>query len=255
MIMKVVRFDSPHKIPVYGLLEENVVYALDGKPSAKTQPGRRIGSVDTLTLLAPCDPTKIIAVGRNYREHAAEHGAEVPAEPLIFLKPPSSIIGPGAPIILPSMSKQVEHEAELVVVIGRRGRQIHRESAWGHILGFTCGNDVTARDLQRADGQWARSKGFDTFCPLGPWIESDLDATDVDVVARVNGQVRQQGRTREMIYDLPTLISYISNIMTLEPGDVILTGTPAGVGPLEPGDVVEVEVEGIGVLRNPVIAD
>jgi 2-keto-4-pentenoate hydratase/2-oxohepta-3-ene-1,7-dioic acid hydratase in catechol pathway len=254
MIMKIVRFVASHKTPVYGLLEDNIVYALDGNPFPKIVPGRRIGSVDTLTLLAPCDPTKIIAIGRNYREHAAEHGAEVPPEPLIFLKPPSSIIGAGVPIVLPSLSKQVEHEAELVVVIGRRGRQITQESARGYIFGFTCGNDVTARDLQRADGQWARSKGFDTFCPLGPWIEIDLDATDVDIVARVNGQIRQQGRTREMIYDLSTLISYISSIMTLEPGDVILTGTPAGVGPLEPGDVVEVEVEGIGVLRNPVIA-
>lgn len=250
--MRIVRYAASFKTSAHGLFEDNVVYALDGNPFGKIEPGRRIGSLDALTLLAPCDPTKIVAIGRNYREHAAEHGAEIPPEPLIFLKPPSSIIGPGAPIVLPSTSRQVEHEAELAVVIGRRGRRIDLESARRYILGFTCGNDVTARDLQRADGQWARSKGFDTFCPLGPWIETDLDAADVDVVARVNGQLRQQGRTREMIYDLSTLISYISNVMTLEPGDVILTGTPAGVGPLVPGDVVEVEVEGIGVLRNPV---
>jgi 2-keto-4-pentenoate hydratase/2-oxohepta-3-ene-1,7-dioic acid hydratase in catechol pathway len=205
-------------------------------------------------LLAPCQPTKIVAVGRNYREHAAEHGADVPPEPLIFLKPPSSIIGPDASIVLPLLSRRIEYEGELVAVIGRRGRNIPRESVSEHLLGFTCGNDVTARDLQRSDGQWARSKGFDTFCPLGPWIETDLDAADAKVVTRVNGTIRQNASTGDMIYGLSTLVTYVSAVMTLEPGDVILTGTPAGVGPLEHGDIVEVEIEGIGVLRNPVTA-
>jgi 2-keto-4-pentenoate hydratase/2-oxohepta-3-ene-1,7-dioic acid hydratase in catechol pathway len=253
MTMRVVRFTSPDRRPAYGLLEDKIVYTLDGGPFAAISPGRPVGSLDALRLVAPCEPSKIIAIGCNYLEHAAEHGAEVPPEPLIFLKPPSSIIGPAAPIVLPSQSKQVEHEAELVAVIGRRGSQIDRRSARDYLLGFTCGNDVTARDLQRADGQWTRSKGFDTFCPLGPWIETDLDSTDVGVVARVNGEMRQHGHTPDMIYDLSTLISYISHVMTLEPGDVIMTGTPAGVGPLIPGDIVEVEVEGIGILRNPVV--
>jgi 2-keto-4-pentenoate hydratase/2-oxohepta-3-ene-1,7-dioic acid hydratase in catechol pathway len=252
--VRIVRFISPEQGPAYGLLQEDVVYALDGTLYARPRPGRPVGSPGALRLLAPCEPSKIIAIGRNYREHAAEHGAEVPTEPLVFLKPTSSIIGHEAPIVLPPQSNRVEHEAELVAVIGRRGRHIDRKSAWDYLLGFTCGNDVTARDLQRSDGQWARSKGFDTFCPLGPWIETDLDATSVDIVARVDGETRQRGNTRDMVHDLPSLISYVSSVMTLEPGDVILTGTPAGVAPLRPGEVVEVEVQGIGVLRNPVVA-
>jgi 2-keto-4-pentenoate hydratase/2-oxohepta-3-ene-1,7-dioic acid hydratase in catechol pathway len=252
--MRLVRFASTSNRPAYGLLHDNLVYSLDGDPFAAIRPGHPVGPPDAVTLLAPCRPTKIIAIGRNYHEHAAEHGAQVPPEPLIFLKPPSSVVGPTAPIILPSQSKSVDHEAELVAVIGRQGRRIDRESAHEYILGFTCGNDVTARDLQSVDGQWARSKGFDTFCPLGPWIETELDPASLDVVARVNGEMRQHGNTRDMVYDLPMLISYVSGVMTLEPGDVILTGTPAGVGPLLPGDVVEVEVEGIGILRNPVVA-
>ena len=164
------------------------------------------------------------------------------------------MVGPDASIVLPPLSRQIEYEGELAAVIGHRGRHIDRESVWDHILGFTCANDVTARDLQRSDGQWARSKGFDTFCPLGPWIETDFDATDAEIVTRVNGKVRQHANTGEMIYGLPDLISYVSAVMTLEPGDVILTGTPAGVGPLEHGDIVQVEIAGIGILRNPVSA-
>ena len=251
--MKIVRFVSSDGRTAYGILQQDGVYALEGNIYAKPRPGRLIGPRDALTLLAPCEPGKIVAIGQNYYDHVAEHGAEVPREPLMFLKPPSSIVGPEDPIVLPRQSNRVDHEAELVAVIGRRGRHISRESAWDYLLGFTCGNDVTARDLQAADGQWARSKGFDTFCPLGPWIETDLHATDVEIVARVNGETRQRGNSREMIYDLPSLISHVSSVMTLEPGDVVLTGTPAGVGPLLPGDVVEIEIEGIGVLRNPVV--
>jgi 2-keto-4-pentenoate hydratase/2-oxohepta-3-ene-1,7-dioic acid hydratase in catechol pathway len=250
--MKIVRVLSQDDQPTYGILEGEIIHTLVGNLYAEPEPGPPIGPLGSLKLLPPCDPTKVIAIGRNYQEHAAEHGAEVPPEPLIFLKPPSSIIGPDEPIVLPPQSKRVEHEAELVAVIGRRGRHVDRELAWAYLLGFTGGNDVTARDLQRADGQWARSKGFDSFCPLGPWIETDLDVSDLAVSARVNGETRQHGRTRDMIYDLPVLVSYISSVMTLEPGDVILTGTPAGVAPLRPGDLVEVEIEGIGVLRNPV---
>jgi len=216
--------------------------------------GPAVGTLDTLKLLAPCEPTKIIAVGRNYAAHAAEQQVEVPAEPLLFLKPPSALIGHEEPIILPADSQHVDHEAELVVVIGRRGKDIPRQEALRHILGYTCGNDVTARDLQRRDGQWTRGKGFDTFAPLGPWIETGISPADLRVLCRVNGVPRQDGRTRDMIFDIPSLVSYISHIMTLEPGDVIYTGTPAGIGPLAAGDVVEVEIEGIGILRNPVQA-
>lgn len=197
-------------------------------------------------------PSKIVCVGRNYAEHAKELGNAVPERPLLFFKPPSSIIAPGEAILLPAASIQVEHEAEIGVVVGRRLRRATPAEAEGGIGGFVCVNDVTARDLQKADGQWARAKGFDTFCPVGPKVMSGLDWRTLEVVGRVNGVERQRGRTSEMIFSIPDLLSYISGIMTLEPGDLIATGTPAGVGPLAPGDVVEVEIPGIGVLSNPV---
>lgn len=205
-------------------------------------------------FLAPVRPCKIVAVGWNYRDHVTEHGAELPVEPLIFLKPPSSIVGPGASIRIPSQSQHVEHEVELAVLIGRGGHRIAQKDAMKHVLGYCCANDVTARDLQRSDGQWTRAKGFDTFCPLGPWIETELDPWNLAVTARVNGELHQQGETGRMIFPVDKLISYISGIMTLEPGDVILTGTPAGVSPIHAGDLVEVEVEGIGILSNKVVA-
>jgi len=201
---------------------------------------------------APAIPSKLLAVGRNYVAHAKEQNVEVPDIPLIFLKPPSSIIGPGDKILLPPQSQRVEHEGELAVVIGKRGRWIPAEKALEHVFGYTCANDVTARDLQRRDGQWTRGKGFDTFCPLGPWIETELDPADALVSCRVNGEMRQMASSREMVFTIPQLIAYISSVMTLQPGDVILTGTPAGISPLEEGDTVEVSVEGIGELRNPV---
>jgi 2-keto-4-pentenoate hydratase/2-oxohepta-3-ene-1,7-dioic acid hydratase in catechol pathway len=213
--------------------------------------------MDSLQLLAPVVPTKLVCVGRNYVEHAAEHGVEVPAEPLLFFKPPSSVIGPGSAIVLPPQSERVEHEGELAVVIGRRCRNLSASEAWSAVLGVTCGNDVTARDLQRRDGQWTRGKGFDTFCPLGPWVVTGLRdeaVADLGVTCRVNGSGRQSGRTGQMAFSPQALIEYITAVMTLEPGDVIMTGTPAGVGPLLAGDVVEVEVEGVGVLRNPVVS-
>ena len=204
-------------------------------------------------LLAPVQPGKIICVGRNYAEHAREQNVEVPEIPLLFLKPPSSVIGPGDNIILPPQSKQVEHEGELAVIIGRTGRWIPAEEAYQYVFGYTCANDVTARDLQRRDGQWTRGKGFDTFCPLGPWIETDLDPVDVKVQTRVNNEMRQMASTREMMFSVDHLIAFISSVMTLQPGDVILTGTPAGIGSLRHGDVVEVSVEGIGSLTNLVV--
>jgi 2-keto-4-pentenoate hydratase/2-oxohepta-3-ene-1,7-dioic acid hydratase in catechol pathway len=242
-------------VPTWGVVEGNAVHRLEGDPYQTWTPGAFVGLLATLTLLPPATPTKIVCVGRNYVAHAAEHGVEVPDAPLLFLKPPSSLVGPGGAIVVPPQSQRVEHEAELAIIIGKRCRNISPDEAWDYVFGVTCGNDVTARDVQRKDGQWTRGKGFDTFCPLGPWIVAGLDETAIDDVAvtcRVNGEVRQQGRTSQMVFSPTMLIAYAASVMTLEPGDVFLTGTPAGVGPLTPGDSVEVEIEGIGTLRNPV---
>jgi 2-keto-4-pentenoate hydratase/2-oxohepta-3-ene-1,7-dioic acid hydratase in catechol pathway len=208
----------------------------------------------TAALLAPVQPSKIICVGRNYREHAAELGNEVPAEPLIFFKPPSSVIGPGETIVRPKISDRVDHEGELGVVIGKRCRNLKAdEDVRPYILGYTCVNDVTARDLQKKDGQWTRGKGFDTFCPVGPIVVDTLDPwAGVDVETRVNGQVKQQGNTRDFIFSLDVVIRYIAQVMTLLPGDLIATGTPSGVGPLIGGDTVEITVAGVGSLQNSV---
>lgn len=210
--------------------------------------------VEAAPLLPPVRPSKIVGVGRNYVEHAKELGNPMPAEPLLFLKAPSSLIGPGAPIVLPPESSRVEHEGEIAVVLRSRLRRAGPEEARAAVLGVTCANDVTARDLQKKDATFARAKSFDTFCPLGPGIFVGADVADLAVAARVNGAVRQSGHTREMAFGIVDLLVYASRMMTLEPGDVILTGTPAGVGPLTDGDTVEVEVPGVGVLRNPVEA-
>jgi 2-keto-4-pentenoate hydratase/2-oxohepta-3-ene-1,7-dioic acid hydratase in catechol pathway len=199
-------------------------------------------------------PGKIVCVGRNYLEHARELGNEVPERPLLFLKPPSAVIGDGASIVLPAASARVEHEAEIAVVIGARARRVASADAWAHVAGFAPLNDVTARDLQKADGQWTRAKGFDTFCPLGAMVGIDaVDPDALEVICRVNGEERQRGSVAQMAFSIPELIATISAIMTLEPGDVIATGTPAGVSPLAPGDVVEVEIPGVGTIRNPVV--
>jgi 2-keto-4-pentenoate hydratase/2-oxohepta-3-ene-1,7-dioic acid hydratase in catechol pathway len=204
-------------------------------------------------LLSPWLPGKIVCVARNYADHAREHDVEVPEVPMIFLKPPSSVIGPGEAIQIPQQSEQVEHEAELAVVIGARTRNATPEEAKESIFGFTIANDVTARDLQQQDDQWTRAKGFDTFCPLGPWIDTEVSPHDLRIRCRVNGQIRQLGSTRDMVFSVPQLIAFISGIMTLEVGDILLTGTPAGVGKLESGDTVQVEIDGIGTLENPVL--
>ncbi len=205
-----------------------------------------------LRLLSPVVPGKIVAVGRNYAAHAAELGNDVPAEPILFMKPPSALLDPGEVILRPAASSRVDYEGELAIVIGRKARHVPAESWKDVVLGFTCANDVTARDLQKKDVQFTRGKGFDTFCPLGPWIESDLDPRDLRIVTRVNGEVRQDGRTSQMVFDCGALIAFISGIMTLDFGDVILTGTPEGVGPLVPDDEVDVEIESIGTLTNRV---
>jgi 2-keto-4-pentenoate hydratase/2-oxohepta-3-ene-1,7-dioic acid hydratase in catechol pathway len=241
----------------WGLLDGADVWQLEGSPfSGELTTKKRLGPIEAVQLEAPASPSKIVCVGRNYAAHAAEHQAQVPSEPLLFLKPPSSVIGPEQPIVLPPQSQQVEHEAELALVIGRRCRNLTEDEAWRNVTAVTCGNDVTARDLQRKDNQWTRGKGFDTFCPLGPQLVTGLEedeVRDLAISCRVGAELRQQASTRDMIFSPAYLISYISKIMTLMPGDVIMTGTPAGVGRLTSGDQVEVEISNIGILRNPIV--
>ena len=251
--MRIVRYQTRDGTkPKYGWLLGDNVGEIGGNVFGRYRRKEAETALADVKLVAPSEPSKIICVGRNYVEHARELGNEVPKVPLLFLKPPSSIISDGDRVILPPQSTQVEHEGELVVVIGKRGRNITGENARKHILGYTIGNDVTARDLQKSDGQWTRAKGFDTFCSFGPWIDTEFDPADAVLTCRVNGQMRQMASTRDMVFNVPTLIAYISSVMTLEPGDLLFTGTPAGVGELKNGDDVVVEIEGLGVLRNPV---
>jgi 2-keto-4-pentenoate hydratase/2-oxohepta-3-ene-1,7-dioic acid hydratase in catechol pathway len=239
--------------PRYGLIEAENVIEIVGLPWGQWTRSPRSFRLADIRLLAPVEPSKIVCVGRNYAAHAAELGNEVPKEPLIFLKPSTSIVGPEEPIVLTHFSQQVEHEGELALVVGRRCSHLRdSHDALSFLLGYTCLNDVTARDLQKSDVQFTRGKGFDTFCPVGPHIETDLDPASLHVETHVNGALRQSGNTSLMIYPVAFLVRWISRMMTLLPGDVIATGTPAGVGPLAAGDTVEVAVSGIGVLRNPV---
>lgn len=250
--MKFVRFLTKDRSESIGWIKDEFVGLIEGDLFSEYRRLEANIPVETIKLSVPIVPGKIICLGRNYAEHAKEQGAEVPETPLLFLKPPSSLIADGEVIQLPVQSQQVEHEAELVVVIGKKGKWIPIEQAQKYIFGYTIGNDVTARDLQYKDGQWTRAKGFDTFCPLGPWIETDLDPSDTLITCRVNSELRQMASTSEMVFTVPQIVAYVSSIMTLFPGDVILTGTPAGIGPLEAGDEVEVEIEGIGTLKNSV---
>ena len=253
--MRIIRYTHKKEAPRYGWILDERVGSIEGSPFEEFRRTEAEIPLDEVQLLAPTLPSKIICVGRNYVAHAEEHDAEVPEVPLVFLKPPSSLIGPGDTIYLPPQSQQVEHEGELAVVIGKRARWLDPETALDYVLGYTVGNDVTARDLQRRDGQWTRGKGFDTFCPLGPWIETDFDPTDSLVTVHVNEELRQMASTRDMVFTVKQLLAYVTSVMTLEPGDILLTGTPAGVGRLEPGDSVEVIVEGLGTLTNPVEAE
>jgi 2-keto-4-pentenoate hydratase/2-oxohepta-3-ene-1,7-dioic acid hydratase in catechol pathway len=253
--MRIARYEYEGR-PRYGLVdpESGKIREIAGEPFdgvATTGDERRLGEV---RLLAPVVPGKIVAVGLNYKDHARELGMEIPEEPLLFLKAPSALIGPGGEIVYPPQSRRVDYEAELAVVIGRVAKNVKEKDAAAHILGYTCINDVTARDLQMKDVQFARSKGFDTFAPLGPWIATDIDPTEAPIRCLVNGEVRQNGNTREMIASVYRVVEYISTFMTLFPGDVIATGTPPGVGSLRVGDVVTVEVGGIGALTNRVVA-
>lgn len=247
-----------------GVLEKNGDrgwFVLDGDRARRFNgvpwEGATLGSHEiqfsSADLRAPVAPSKIICIGRNYAAHAKELGNEVPKEPLLFFKPPSSIIGPGEAVVLPKQSERIEHEAELGVIIGRRVKRATVENAMESVYGYTAVCDVTARDLQKKDGQWARAKGFDTFCPVGPWIETELDPKDLEVTCTVDGAVRQHGRTSQMIFDIPALIAYVSAAFTLEPGDLIVTGTPEGVGPLAPGNKLSVTIQGIGELSVGVI--
>jgi 2-keto-4-pentenoate hydratase/2-oxohepta-3-ene-1,7-dioic acid hydratase in catechol pathway len=270
MTMKIVRY--AHRIndslsePRWGLIIGSDLHALAGDPfgSVELRRGIFLMPLSEAILLAPVMPTKLLAVGRNYIKHIEEMAARAgpnsnlpprPEHPTFFLKPNSAIIGPGAHIVYPTgQTSHVEHEAELGIVISRRARKVSEADALSYVLGYLCGNDVSARDL-RDDGQWMRGKGFDTFAPLGPYVVTEIDASDLRIQCRVNGQLRQDSRTSDLLYKIPQLISFISQAMTLEPGDVIITGTPNGVSAIHPGDVVEVEIEGLGVLRNPVVAD
>jgi len=249
--MRLVRFRFGDRIAT-GVVESGAVRALAGTFFENPVPSGEEIPLDDVRLLAPILPSKVVCLGKNYAAHAAEFGGEVPEEPLVFLKPSTSVSGPGDPIPLPPISNRVDYEGELAIVIGRIARNVRAEETFRYILGYTCGNDVTLRDLQKKDDQWARAKGFDGSCPLGPWVETELDPLDVHLETRVNGEVRQSANTSDMVFGVATIIEFVTEFMTLLPGDVIMTGTPEGVGKLEPGDKVEVAVDGIGVLMNPV---
>jgi 2-keto-4-pentenoate hydratase/2-oxohepta-3-ene-1,7-dioic acid hydratase in catechol pathway len=245
--------------PAFAVVEgepgHEVLIAVHGDPLYQDVifTGERI-ELDDARLLAPVIPrSKIVAIGRNYAEHAAELGNDVPEEPLMFLKPNTAIVGPGDPVVLPPQSERVDYEGELAVVIGRLCKDVPEDKVSDVVYGYTCANDVTARDLQHKDGQWARAKGFDTFCPVGPWIRTDLDVTDIGLTTRLDGETVQQSRTSLLVHPVAKLVSYVSAMMTLLPGDLLLTGTPAGIGPVNEGQRVEVEIEGIGVLSNPFV--
>ena len=257
--MRIARFTPPKEIatsPLYGVVVGDEIEILSGDPlySGVSKTGEKI-ALEKVKLLAPIIPrSKVVCVGKNYADHAKEMDSVVPEQPVIFIKPNTSVIGPDDAIVWPSMSKKVDHEAELAIVIGKICKDVPKERAKDVIFGYTIGNDVTARDLQKVDGQWSRAKGFDTFCPLGPWIETELDPTNLAITAEVDGELRQNDRTSSMIFDIPTIINFISQVYTLLPGDVILTGTPAGVGLIPIGSQVSITIEGIGTLSNRAVA-
>jgi 2-keto-4-pentenoate hydratase/2-oxohepta-3-ene-1,7-dioic acid hydratase in catechol pathway len=245
-----------HPQPRAGIINEGTISEIDGELWGTRELTGKTWLLDRVKLLPPSVPTKIICVGRNYLDHAKELNSEIPKQPLIFMKPPSSVIAPEEPIVLPRISQRVDYEGELAMIIGRRCYQLSdSDDVQRYILGYTCLNDVTARDLQKLDVQFTRAKGFDTFCPFGPVLETQIDPAGVAVETFVNGVRKQSGHTSQMIFPLDAIIRFIAQVMTLEPGDVIATGTPAGVSPVAPGDVIEVSVGGIGTLRNPVVAD
>ena len=249
--MKIIRFIvAGHNH--YGILKGNKVQQLYAKPFRYLKLLDQFYKLNEVKLLASCQPSKIVAIGINYRSHATEFKHELPDSPLMFLKPSTAVIGPQDNIIYPSLAKQVDFEGELGIVIGRKAHQIDAADSMKYVLGYTCFNDVTARDLQKKDGQWTRAKGFDTFAALGPWIETELDPAALRLETRLNGEIKQSGTTADLIFPVAQLVSAVSHVMTLLPGDVIASGTPSGVGPMQPGDTVEIEIEGIGTLVNHV---
>lgn len=249
--MRIARIAHPQGVAFVAVHGEEAAEIAEHPFGTPTFTGRKWPLAD-VRLLAPILPTKIIGIGRNYADHAAELGNEVPAEPLVFLKPNTSVIGPNVEIKIPAASERVDFEGELAVIIGQPCREVPKAKAMSVVMGYTIANDVTARDLQKKDVQFTRAKGFDTFCPMGPFIETEFDPSDVRVVTELDGEVKQDGRTSLMVHDIPALIEYVSGVMTLLPGDVILTGTPAGVGPMKAGQTVSVTVDGLGTLTNPV---
>jgi len=257
--VRIVRFAAQGKVK-YGRLEDNIIHCFRGSPFTHFKgPGSSFtfgGStyeLDEVRLLAPCTPSKIVCLGLNYRSHAEETKLPIPSGPLIFLKPSTAVIGPDDEIILPRSSRRVDYEGELGVVIGRKAKDVPQNQVKDYVLGYTCFNDVTERYIQKEDGQWTRAKGFDTFAPMGPWIETEIDPDDLKLETYLNGELRQSARTSDLIFGIAELVSFISSVMTLLPGDVIASGTPVGIGHVNPGDVVEVRIEKIGNLRNFVV--
>jgi len=251
--MKIVRYQDGVDIK-WGVVEEKMVREMEGEPFEHFHLSSRAKKIEEVGLLSPCLPSKIVALGVNYRDHAEEMKMKLPEEPILFLKPPTSVIGPGGKIILPRMSKRVDYEAELAIVIKKEAKEVTEEKATEFILGYTCLNDVTARDLQAVDGQWTRSKSFDTFAPIGPWIVTDIDPHRLEISSYLNGERKQHSNTKNLIFGPHQLVSFISRVMTLLPGDVVATGTPSGIGPMAVGDKIEIVIEGIGTLSNTVVA-
>ena len=250
--MKIIRFLTGKKTG-YGVLYNDIVKVIQGNPFQKIRYSGALYQLSGVKLLAPSVPSKIVCLGVNYRSHAGEMNSPLPPSPLIFLKPPTAVIGPEDKIIYPAMSQRVDYEGELGIVIKKKTNHVSPQSALDYVLGYTCFNDVTARDLQQRDGQWTRGKGFDTFAPFGPWIETDMDLTNAPIETWLNGQLKQKTTTADQIFKAPETISFISQVMTLLPGDVIATGTPGGIGPMQPGDTIEIKIAPIGVLRNYVV--
>lgn len=253
--MNIVRYSTTDNgTAAYGILEGSTVFALDGDVFGEFGKGTEIGPLDSVRLLAPVDPGKVVAIGLNYKDHVTEldPNRKLPEFPVIFMKPTSAIVGPGEAIELANPDNETHYEAELVVVIGKKARDVEEGDALDYVLGYTAGNDVSDRKIQYASGQWIQGKGYDTYCPLGPVVQTELDPGNVQVQSRLNGETRQSASTSLLIFSVPFLVSYVSKVMTLEPGDVIMTGTPHGVGPMKAGDTIEIDIEGVGVLSNPV---
>ena len=252
--MKIVRYSDAAGAAATGILEGSTVYAASGDLFSGLTRGAAVGDVESVKLLAPIAPGKVVCIGLNYAKHAAEGGVfDLPTEPIVFMKPTTAIIGPGETIEIANVDNDTHYEAELAVVIGKTAKNVEEADALDYVLGYTAGNDVSDRVLQKKDGQWVRAKGFDTYCPLGPVIETGIaDPSNISVASRLNGVTRQSSSTADLIFSVPFLISFLSKVMTLEPGDVIMTGTPEGVGGMKPGDTIEIEIGGVGVLKNPV---